>query len=137
FLSVVVKSMIGLIAPDRFEQELIAALAVSPANADKIIAVLNAQVFEPIHDYVLRGKPSTDTLAKTGIVIESAAPEEVHTVTESLAAYSAGTREIDLGTTMEPKPAVPAAPPTPTLAMLGSISEGNGNRAPSSITTTE
>lgn len=119
FQSVVVKSMIGLISPDQFEQELISALALSPANAEKVIAALNAQVFEPIHDYVLKGKPSDDVMAKTGIVIDQdTRNSNQDTNTEPVQnspTLHAETTEIDLGTTMEPKVAPSVAPVAPTV----------------------
>lgn len=69
FQGVVLKSMIGLIAPENFESELINTLALSPATTEKIIGELNTQVFEPIHDYVMNdGK--VDQLKSTGIEID-------------------------------------------------------------------
>lgn len=70
FQAVVLKSMIGLIAPADFEHELIGALALSPANSEKIIQQINAQIFEPIHDYVVRGGKQADPLQQAGIHIE-------------------------------------------------------------------
>ena len=77
FQAVVLKALTGLIAPAAFEQELIAALALSPANAEKVIAAVNAQVFEPIHDFVMRGgKPvAANPLAQTGIHVENQVQE--------------------------------------------------------------
>ena len=69
FQEVVLKSMTGLIAPEQFESELITALALSPATTEKIIAELNAQIFEPVHDYVMNGGKS-DGLKTSGIEVE-------------------------------------------------------------------
>jgi hypothetical protein len=69
FQEVVLKSMTGLIAPEQFESELITALALSPATTEKIIAELNAQIFEPVHDYVMHGGKS-DGLKTSGIEVE-------------------------------------------------------------------
>jgi len=72
FQAVVLKAMIGLVAPQDFENQLITTLALSPANADKIIADINLKIFGPIHDYVMRqGKP-VDGLKASGIVLENA-----------------------------------------------------------------
>lgn len=69
--AIVLKSMIGLIAPERFEQELITGLALSPANAEKMIASINAKIFEPIHEFVMNGgKTATDPMKTVGIEIE-------------------------------------------------------------------
>ena len=77
FQAVVLKALTGLIAPAAFEQELIAALALSPANAEKVIAAVNAQVFEPIHDFVMRGGKSApiNPLAQAGIHVEGVGRE--------------------------------------------------------------
>lgn len=73
FQGVVLKSMIGMIAPDRFEAELINTLALSPANIEKIINDLNTQVFEPIHDFVMH-EGKTDPLKSAGIELEVTTP---------------------------------------------------------------
>jgi hypothetical protein len=81
FQGVVLKSMIGLIDPQQFEVELINALALSPVTTEQIIAEINAQIFEPIHDYVMNnGK--VDVMKSTGIVIE--APQDTPSERESM-----------------------------------------------------
>lgn len=45
--------LVGLVAPDDYESELINRLAISPAEAGKIIADINTHVFIPIHDYII------------------------------------------------------------------------------------
>ena len=72
FQGVVLKSMIGLIDPEHFETELINALALSPITTEQVIAEINAQIFEPIHDFVMN-KGKIDTMKSTGITVE--APE--------------------------------------------------------------
>lgn len=69
FQNVVLKSMIGLVAPQNFESELINALALSPATTEKVISELNVQIFEPIHDFVMNnGK--VDGMKSAGLEIE-------------------------------------------------------------------
>ncbi len=70
FQGVVLKSMIGLISPENFENELINALALSPATTEKIVAELNVEIFEPVHDYVMNGGKG-DGMKSAGIVIET------------------------------------------------------------------
>jgi hypothetical protein len=78
--SVVMRSMVGMIPPQNFEQELISALALSPANAEKIIGEINANVFQPIHDFVMAGGKAPDGMVSAGLhVEESLAPEPEHT----------------------------------------------------------
>ncbi|MDB4984529.1 MAG: hypothetical protein JWM20_708 [Patescibacteria group bacterium] len=74
--SVVMRSMVGMIQPAEFEQALISALALSPANAEKMIAEINGRVFQPIHDYVMNGGKSNDVMADTGIHVEGNTTEE-------------------------------------------------------------
>ncbi len=74
--SVVMRSMVGMIAPADFEQSLISALALSPANAEKMISEINAQVFQPIHDVVMAGGKSPDGMVGMGIHVEES--EQTH-----------------------------------------------------------
>ncbi len=74
FQTVVLKSMIGLIPPEKFETEIISAVALSPIDTEKIIHEINDQIFEPIHDFVINGGKS-DPLKATGLEV-SAAPSE-------------------------------------------------------------
>ena len=77
FQGVVLKSMIGLVAPENFETELINALALSPTTTEKIISELNTEIFEPIHDYVMNdGK--VDELKKSGIILETQKDEPLN-----------------------------------------------------------
>lgn len=70
FQGVVLKAMIGLVAPTDFENQLINALALSPTNTDKIIAEVNREIFEPIHGFVMnQGRPA-DPMATAGIVVQ-------------------------------------------------------------------
>lgn len=71
FQGVVLKSMIGMIAPDQFENELITATAVSPTTANNMIHDINEKIFEPIHNMVTGqvSAPAT-VMEKTGIHIE-------------------------------------------------------------------
>ncbi len=58
--------LVGIVSPDRYENELIERLAVSPAEAAKIVEEVGNRVFTPIHDYILAGgvkKPVTPTNA--------------------------------------------------------------------------
>lgn len=45
--------LVGLVHPNDYESELINRLAISPAEAGKIIADINTHVFIPIHDYII------------------------------------------------------------------------------------
>lgn len=69
--SVVMRSMVGMIQPADFEQALISALALSPANAEKMISEINVQVFQPIHDFVMAGGKSPDGMVGMGLHIET------------------------------------------------------------------
>ena len=74
FQGVVLKSMIGLIPPEKFEMELINALALSPATIEEVISEINVQIFEPIHNFVMSdGK--VDPIKNSGIVLETPIPE--------------------------------------------------------------
>lgn len=87
FQSVVLRSMIGMVAPEKFEDELITTLALSPANAQKVLEDINASILEPIHNFVMNNGKTPDALTTAGIVIEpsheeapmtlSAAPLEI------------------------------------------------------------
>lgn len=65
---VVMKSMVGLLVPARFEDNVISATALSPRSAEQLIAEVNAQILDPIHQYVMSGGKKADTLTETGIV---------------------------------------------------------------------
>jgi hypothetical protein len=69
--SVVMRSMVGMIQPQDFEQALISSLALSPANAEKIISEINTQIFQPIHDYVMAGGKSPDGMVGMGLHVEN------------------------------------------------------------------
>ena len=56
--------LVGVTSPDNYEAELIEKLALSPAQADKLLSDINQQVFTPIHDYIVRGGPEQ---APTGL----------------------------------------------------------------------
>jgi hypothetical protein len=75
FQGVVLKSMIGMIPPEKFEDELISALALSPANAEKVIEEINNEILEPIHDFVMNKGKAADPLKTAGIIVETAAEE--------------------------------------------------------------
>ena len=99
FQAVVLKAMIGLIAPADFENQLITALALSPANADKVITDINVKIFGPIHDYVMRqGKP-IDGMNASGIVLEK--PDSVPS-TGSFSASFGKPVDIDFGANSTP-----------------------------------
>lgn len=68
--TVVLKSMTGLAAPEDFETNLISATAASPATIEKMITDLNHQIFEPIHDFVMRQGKAPDPLTAHGIELE-------------------------------------------------------------------
>ncbi len=72
--SVVMRSMVGMIQPADFEQALISALALSPANAEKMISEINVQVFQPIHDFVMAGGKAPDGMVGMGIHVEDTPP---------------------------------------------------------------
>ena len=68
--TVVLKSLIGLLPSDQFENNLINELALSPSNADKMISDINDQIFSPIHEFVMNKGKKPDTLTATGIVLQ-------------------------------------------------------------------
>lgn len=74
FQEVVLNSMIGLSAPDQFEQQLLLALAVSPTTLTSIIHDINDQIFEPIHDFVVNQGKSPDPLQQAGLIVEKTEP---------------------------------------------------------------
>ena len=74
--SVVMRSMVGMIAPNDFESQLIAALALSPANAEKMISEINAKVFQPIHDFVMAGGKEVDGMVNAGLHVEEPATSD-------------------------------------------------------------
>lgn len=49
--------MVGLTPPEKYQEELITRLALSPIEADRIIEEVNKRIFSPIHDYIVRGGP--------------------------------------------------------------------------------
>ncbi len=77
FQGVVLKSMIGMIPPEKFEDELISALALSPSNAVKVIEEINNEILEPIHDYVMNKGKTNDPLKTAGIIVETPTEEPV------------------------------------------------------------
>lgn len=89
FQEVVLKSMLGIIDPDRFESSLLESLALSPANLDAVIDDVNDAILEPIHDFVMnQGKPSIDPLKQAGITIPQMQPESIPVSVSSLGATS-------------------------------------------------
>ena len=74
--TVVLKSLIGLLPSEEFENNIINALALSPSNADKMITDINEKIFSPIHQFVMNKGKAPDTLAATGIVLQ---PNDVTT----------------------------------------------------------
>lgn len=75
FQAVVMKAMVGMIQPGKFMDELISTLALSPANAEKVLMEVNDKVFEPIHEYVMNGGATApDPLKQTGIVMDEHVP---------------------------------------------------------------
>ena len=97
FQAVVLKSMIGLIAPASFETELINALALSPANAEKIIEDINIKIFGPIHDYVMRqGKPQ-DAMEGAGIVVQHKEDDNLNMVVPFVSASTESAIANNLG----------------------------------------
>ncbi len=62
--------MVGLVQVKDYPNELINKLAISPAEANKIIEQVNDRIFQPIHDYIVNGGPKVVT-TPTG-VMESA-----------------------------------------------------------------
>ena len=103
--SVVLRSMIGMIAPAEFENSLIAALAISPATAEKLITEINVQVFEPIHQFVISGGKS-DGMAASGIILQGNSDSEPTPLainhTEAPAALEFG--QTNFGGTVPPPP---------------------------------
>ncbi len=51
--------LVGLENPSNYENQLISQLALSPAEADKLINDITAQIFTPIHDYIVNSTKST------------------------------------------------------------------------------
>jgi hypothetical protein len=51
--------LVGLTPADDYQNEVITRLAISPSEADKIIAEVNTRIFTPIHDYIVRGGPES------------------------------------------------------------------------------
>lgn len=49
--------MVGLTPPEKYQEELITRLALSPIEADRIIEEVNKRILSPIHDYIVRGGP--------------------------------------------------------------------------------
>lgn len=49
--------MVGLTPPEKYQDELITRLALSPIEADRIIEEVNKRIFSPIHNYIVRGGP--------------------------------------------------------------------------------
>lgn len=62
--------MVGLVQVKDYPNELINKLAISPAEANKIITQVNDRIFQPIHDYIVNGGPKVPSTPKG--VMESA-----------------------------------------------------------------
>lgn len=62
--------MVGLVQVKDYPNELINKLAISPAEANKIIEQVNDRIFQPIHDYIVNGGPKIPSTPKG--VLESA-----------------------------------------------------------------
>lgn len=71
--------LVGITPADNYEAELIEKLALSPAQADKLLSDINQQVFTPIHDYIVRGGPeqAPTGLSRVGIDINTSTPVPV------------------------------------------------------------
>lgn len=66
--------LVGIIPPESYEVELETKLAISPAEAAKILKAVNTQIFVPIHDYIVNdgdNKVITPEVSETN-VMESA-----------------------------------------------------------------
>jgi hypothetical protein len=109
FQSVVMRGMTGLLSPEKFEDELISSLALSPANAEKILLEVNDRVLEPIHDYVINKGAAHDPLKATGLVVEQGTEDETSTVPVQTPAAATST-----STTVFEVPASPEPTPKPT-----------------------
>jgi len=68
--TIVLKSLIGLLPAEEFENNLISNLALSPSNADKVMSDINDRIFSPIHEFVMNKGKKPDTLSATGIVLQ-------------------------------------------------------------------
>ena len=68
--TVVMKSMVGLLPPGNFEANIVSATALSPASAEQVIAEINNQIINPIHQFVITGGKKPDGLTATGIILE-------------------------------------------------------------------
>lgn len=66
--------LVGLEPADGYEGKLMTELAIAPADAVKITTDINAQIFGPIHDFIVRGGPviekKSPTPATTNSMIE-------------------------------------------------------------------
>jgi hypothetical protein len=113
FQSVVMRAMTGLLAPDKFESELISALALSPANAEKILLDVNDHVFEPIHDYVMNKGAAQDPLRSTGLVLEQGVEEAAPVIAPQPQTQTAPAATVVFEVPGSPEPAPkPAAKPS-------------------------
>jgi hypothetical protein len=68
-------AMVGLTPPQNYQNELITRLAISPAEAEKLVNEINKEIFLPIHDYIVSGGPkpeSVQTPANPASIMESA-----------------------------------------------------------------
>lgn len=108
FQGAVLKSMIGLVPPEKFESELTSTLALSPVDVEKIIHEINDTIFEPIHDYIVHQGAPRDELKKTGIIIEPAITPTVAPVSEnSFEVTDTITTNTPLEIPASPEPVVP------------------------------
>lgn len=77
FQGVVLKSMIGMIAPDQFESSLISATAVSPTTAGHMIDDINKKILEPVHNYIMNPDKPVNQVEKMGIDIQDKKPDSI------------------------------------------------------------
>ncbi len=107
--AVVLKSMIGLLPPDEFHQNLVMATAVSPTTAEQIINAMNTEIFEPIHQFVITNGKKPDPLAAAGIELQ---PEEEYRL-ESSPVSSISQKEVtslEISGSPEPRLIKPVVP---------------------------
>lgn len=102
--------LVGLITAEQYPNEIINRLAISPAEAEKIIEQVNDRIFIPIHDYIVNGGV---TQASTPTTIMQSAGFEM-TKDDSPVPTSPDTM-IRMGGTTPVTQSIPESKPTPTI----------------------
>lgn len=102
--------LVGLITAEQYPNEIINRLAISPAEAEKIIEQVNDRIFIPIHDYIVNGGV---TQVSTPTTIMQSAGFEM-TKDDSPVPTSPDTM-IRMGGTTPVTQSIPESKPTPTI----------------------